>query len=697
MSECARHYCLHYVSPGPSNRRLAITQDELRHLVQTERDAGRNDVSLAANANAGAAHYSLSFDDAHRSVLEHAAPVLQELGVAATLFVPTAYVGTSPEFLAWDELRALRDLGWTLGAHSVSHVRFGQRIYDENEAAHAQRLREECERSRDAMHRALGTAPLTFAYPYGEVTPLARAAVEGAGYAAAFSVATTLDWDGDLLAIPRLAGEGYARPAASTRDAPASETPISISVVVPAYNRAHILSEVVTRLASQSYPEDRYEVIVVDDGSEDDLSPIFEEMPGNVRCIRHGDTNFRAGQARQLGADHANHDIVAFLDADIVVGEDYLWHLDWIHRSTPDAVVLGYLSGYNLHSMGHIHSIESMRGADLNEVAIIPDRSREPVLRTCLDNVEWLEDPWRLCYTGNVSFPKALLQRIGGFAQGFVGWGLEDVDLGYRLHQAGASYVFSRYALGYHVEDEEEASPNNPFRRDNPGKNNFEGYLQNLAILGKRHSGEVMRDYVRQNIVDVEETCSRPYTVGIEFGGYATVEGPYHDRLHRRAAGGVPEHELLDRVAYAQKVGAKSVYLLGGAAAEHPAFLRVVKQAKDAGLWVAMRSLVYPFADGALANAAKEAGLDSVTCEVHSLGGGGFDQRVEAGLDALLEAGVECRARIVVTPDTLDLFEQTLRAFEGKGVAIDEVEATDTSMMSRVSAMSPIPVGAAAP
>ncbi|MFK8004415.1 MAG: polysaccharide deacetylase family protein [Polyangiales bacterium] len=694
----AQNYCLHYVSEGQSSRRLAISQDELRHLVQTERDAGRRALSLADADDASLnddAHFSLSFDDAHRSVLDYAAPVLQELDVAATLFVPTAYVGTSPEFLTWDELRALRDLGWTLGSHSVSHVRLGQRIYDEGQDAHARRLREECERSRDAIRRALGETPLTFAYPYGEVTPLARAAVQDAGYASAFSVAAKLAWDGDMLAVPRVAGEGYAR-ASSLSASDDSAAPVSISVVVPAYNRAHILSEVVTRLASQSYPEERYEVIVVDDGSDDDLSPIFEEMPENVRCIRHGDTNFRAGQARQLGADHAKHEVLAFLDADIIVGEDYLWHLDWIHRNTPDAVILGYLSGYNLHAMGHIHSIESMRGANLDEVAIIPDRSREPVLRTCLDNVDWLKDPWRLCYTGNVSFPKALLERIGGFAKGFVGWGLEDVDLGYRLHEAGASYVFSRYALGYHVEDEQESSPNNPFRRDKPEASDFEGYLRNLSMLGERHDGEVMREYVRQNILDVEETCSRPYTVGIEFGGSATREGPCHSLLHRRVVGGVPEHELLDRIAYARKVGAKSVYLLGGAPAEHPAFLRVVKSAKDAGLWVAMRSLVYPFADTALADAARHAGLDSVTCEVHSLGGEG-DAQVQSGLDALLAAGVECRARIIVSPSTADIFRQTLEAFETKGVGVDEVEITDPALTERIRALSPVSVGPAGP
>lgn len=692
VSECPHHYCLHYVG---SELRLAITQDELRQLARKEQNAGRRPASLDDVRDLGTAHYSLSFDDAHRSILEHAAPVLKELDIPATLFVPTAYVGTSPNFLTWDELRELRDLGWTLGSHSVSHVRFAQRIYDEDEAAHAERLREECERSRDAMERALGTAPRLFAYPYGETSALAREAVQSAGFTAAFSVAANLDWEGDMLAIPRLAGEGYARKEVTSR----SEEPISISVVVPAYNRAHILSEVVTRLASQTYPEDRYEVIVVDDGSDDDLSPIFEEMPDNVRCVRHGDANFRAGQARQLGADLAKHDIVAFLDADIVVGEDYLWHLDWVHRSTPDAVVLGYLSGYNLHSMGHIHAIDSIRGANLDEVAVIPDRSREPVLRTCLDNVDWLVDPWRLCYTGNVSFPKELLARIGGFAQGFVGWGLEDVDLGYRLHQAGAAYVFSRYALGYHVEDEQESSPNNPFRRSKPQKSDFEGYLRNLEILGARHADdEVMRDYVGQNIIDVDETCTRPYTVGIEFGGSASLEGPYHDLLHRRVVGGVPEHELLDRIAYAQKVGAKSVYLLGGAPAEHPAFLRVVRQAKSAGLWVAMRSVVYPFSDPKLAAAARDAGLDSVTCEVHSLGGhDDADARNLQGLRALLKAGVECQARIIVTPRTLAAFPQTLKTFESEGVVVDEVEVTEAALMGQVREMSPVSVAPAAP
>src|SRR5690606_6377735 len=146
------------------------------------------------------------------------------------------------------------------------------------------------------------------------------------------------------------------------------------SVIVPACDRAGILADVVTRLASQTYPEDRYEVIVVDDGSTTDLSPIFEEMPDNVRLVRQGDGRFRAGQARQRGADEAKGAVLVFLDADVAVQPDFLWHVDWVHRREPDAVLLGYLSGYNLHDLGHLHTPADVIGQDLDALAIIPDR-----------------------------------------------------------------------------------------------------------------------------------------------------------------------------------------------------------------------------------------------------------------------------------------------------------------------------------
>ncbi len=159
-------------------------------------------------------------------------------------------------------------------------------------------------------------------------------------------------------------------------------------------------------------------MLVVDDGSSTDLRPIFEEMPANVTLLRgDADASFRAGQARQFGADRARFEYLAFLDADVAVGEDYLWHLDWVHRQAGEAVVLGYLSGYNLHDLEPLtgrtdsHTLDNVAplGAPQDAQRVILDRQREPPLRRCLDNLDWLQDPWRLCYTGNLSVPKACL------------------------------------------------------------------------------------------------------------------------------------------------------------------------------------------------------------------------------------------------------------------------------------------------
>ncbi|MEM9068811.1 MAG: polysaccharide deacetylase family protein [Myxococcota bacterium] len=660
-----RNLYLHYVD---DSLRLGVSADALRRLVDRERET-RRPVSL--NGPLGSDTFSVSFDDAHRSILV-AADVLAERDVPATLFVPTGYVETSESFLRWDDLRALRDRGWQIGSHTVSHLRMSWRLYDEDVGAHRARLDRECCESREVLERELGIDVTLFAYPYGEDPEIAREAVRAAGYARAFTVRDSMAWREDPLSIPRL----DAAPFDATQD-----EPVGISVVVPAYERAEILAEVVTRLASQSYPEDRYEVLVIDDGSESDLRPIFAEMPSNVRLFqpKGRDDTFRAGQARQYGANHASFPILAFLDADVAVEPDFLWHLDWIHRREADAVVLGYLSGYNLHDLGFRHTLGGLDGT------IIPDRSREPTFRGCLDNLDWLETPWELCYTGNLSLPKALLDRIDGFADVFQGWGLEDVDLGVRLHEAGARWVVSRWAVGFHLSDPDEDAPRNPFRKCEPIRADFAGFEANLALLETRHGDSSLKAFAARSRSDIEETCGRPNTVGIEMGGQRRYRSPYDKLLHRVHPGGIPRHELLDRVAYASKVGASQIYLLGGAPMEHPAVEELVREARKVVSWVSAQTLVYPFADADCATRMRDAGLGGVTALVwafdearHEAAGPGPWALFRAGWEALARSELEVAARVIVTPETVDGLAATLRELEG--FKIDEVAITDPSL-----------------
>jgi peptidoglycan/xylan/chitin deacetylase (PgdA/CDA1 family)/GT2 family glycosyltransferase/pyruvate-formate lyase-activating enzyme len=699
MGMTARNVCLHYVERAPASRRLALSPEQLALLIEGERAAGRSAAALGdyrTSPAPGPRTFTVSFDDAHRSLLAHAAPVMRALDVRPTVFVPTGYVGTSDEFLTWDELRELRDLGWTIGSHSITHPRMSWRLHGEDEPSYAERLYEECARSRESLERALNIEVPLFAYPYGEAPGAAIASVRRAGYAAAFTVRDTLEWDDNPFAIPRLDG---MEPTEHVAAAAGESGPTPISVIVPACDRVEILTEVVRRLAGQSYPRERYEVLVVDDGSRCDLSPALRGAPENVRRVAGPGVpgEFRAGQARQFGSQCARFSTLAFIDADVAVGEDFLWHLDWVHRRVPRAVLLAYLSGYNLHTLGQHHTLEEVRPlANVDGVLpVIADRSREPVLRECLDNLDWLDEPWRLAYTGNLSLPRSLLDEVGGFAPEFVGWGLEDIDLGYRLHRAGARWVFSRFAVGYHLVDPSDESPRNPFRRAQPTREHFGGYLANLERLRARHAGDAaMNAFYTRTLGDVDETCGRPQTVGIEMGGGCTLDCAFHRTINRCQPGGVTRDEALERVAYACKVGAREVYILGGEPAEHPGFLDVVRAAKRAGIKrVVAETNAASFSDPALAPAARCAGLDRAVVKIYGFDAECFERvtrragsfrRFEAGFANLAAAGIERVGRIVVTPATLASLAMTLARVRREGLPLTEVVVLDPAHVEPV-------------
>ncbi len=127
----------------------------------------------------------ISVDDAYRSFLTVAWPLLKSYGYPATLFVSTDSVG-GDEFLSWQELRQLQDEGVEIGNHTASHGYLLHERAGEGAAAWAARVAEDIRRAQQALTVRLGKAPTLFAYPYGEFsTPLADL-VKQLGFRAAF-------------------------------------------------------------------------------------------------------------------------------------------------------------------------------------------------------------------------------------------------------------------------------------------------------------------------------------------------------------------------------------------------------------------------------------------------------------------------------------------------------------------------------
>jgi peptidoglycan/xylan/chitin deacetylase (PgdA/CDA1 family) len=173
--------CYHAVSPTwPAA--LSITPEALDdHLGRLARRGYRGIPAREALADGGADGRTVvvTFDDAYRSVLELAKPILDRHGMRGSVFVPTDWAGREepmtwpgidqwlgtehePELLCmtWDQLRELNAAGWEIGSHTCSHPRLPE-VGDDLALAN------ELELSRVEVEERIGAGCDTIAYPYG--------------------------------------------------------------------------------------------------------------------------------------------------------------------------------------------------------------------------------------------------------------------------------------------------------------------------------------------------------------------------------------------------------------------------------------------------------------------------------------------------------------------------------------------------
>jgi glycosyltransferase involved in cell wall biosynthesis len=214
---------------------------------------------------------------------------------------------------------------------------------------------------------------------------------------------------------------------------PASQK-LSVSVVVATYNRAHLLSTLFKCLAEQTLVADRFELILVDDGSREPARPYVEAQrtPFPVKLIEQA--NAGQASARDAGVRAASGDVVIVLDDDMQLSPQLLEnHLAWHEK------------GYHV-VLGHIASAERIESMPLFE------RFHAEQLGKFAQAFRAGAKPQgiHLC-TGNVSFRRQHYLDIGGFDRSLKR--SEDRELGVRLELHGARFVFGDDAVTVHESD----------------------------------------------------------------------------------------------------------------------------------------------------------------------------------------------------------------------------------------------------
>ena len=233
------------------------------------------------------------------------------------------------------------------------------------------------------------------------------------------------------------------------RDVPAAFAPrLGVSVVVPCYQGRSELAVTLAALERQTYPRALFEVVVVDDGSEPPLEP--PDSPLDLRMVRQPRRAFGLARARNHGVRAARHDIVVFLDADLVAAEDLIAaHARW-HHAVADAVTLGFC---RYVSAAGVDPPAVRAAADL--AGLFAGRSfdaswTERHMARTGDLTALRDDLFRAVVGNNIGVRRAFFDEIGGFEEAFDRYGWEDTEFGYRAETRAAVLVPERAAMAWH-------------------------------------------------------------------------------------------------------------------------------------------------------------------------------------------------------------------------------------------------------
>lgn len=130
----------------------------------------------------------ITVDDGYRSFYSVAYPILKRYGFTATMFIYTNFVGVSSKAITWDQLRELKDNGFTIGSHTIAHSDLSKQDDGESDEAYVRRLRYEIFESKRIIDSKLKQDTFFFAYPFGRANQASALLAREAGYKLAVTV-----------------------------------------------------------------------------------------------------------------------------------------------------------------------------------------------------------------------------------------------------------------------------------------------------------------------------------------------------------------------------------------------------------------------------------------------------------------------------------------------------------------------------
>ena len=223
------------------------------------------------------------------------------------------------------------------------------------------------------------------------------------------------------------------------------------SIIIPTRNRRKVLERTLKYLFLQDYPQDQYEIIVIDDGSTDGTHKMVkaQESPCRLVCLRHEERKGPA-VARNRGIREARGEVVIFIDDDIFCPPQFIREHVKYHEKEGNLIVDGPAINIGEGDFSF---------ADPGKLLLA-----------------FFDFFGSVFVTANTSCLSEHLLMAGGFDEKFgTGFGWYDLELGFRLMAMGLKRRKNRRAFAVHY---------NPAQIQKVGFT-FQGRLQKQKDRGK--------------------------------------------------------------------------------------------------------------------------------------------------------------------------------------------------------------------
>lgn len=220
------------------------------------------------------------------------------------------------------------------------------------------------------------------------------------------------------------------------------------SFVIPTYNNKILLKNTLEALNHQEgFGSNDYEVIVIDDGSEDCTYDYIKNVNTNYSMkytyIQKNELSCRS-RTRNAGSKLAEGKYLIFIDSDILVREDYLLELDRCYKMMDEMAVIGTrLNLKNEIPYDYVLDKSVFEKYTFEKVDIDYYEVRHFMFDKISYNSYSEIPPWLKFFSCNAVVPKSYFDKAGGFDEKYKGWGMEDNDLAYRLCNEGLKIIIN--------------------------------------------------------------------------------------------------------------------------------------------------------------------------------------------------------------------------------------------------------------